>query len=59
MKKKYILLISYIMFIIIGYVFILKSDTWDLGSADSMTTVGIITLISGIVGFFIEIYYKK
>lgn len=58
MIRKVSLIIFYIILVIIGYTYLLKSDTWNLGSIVSMNIVGIITSITGIIGFFIEVYRK-
>lgn len=56
--RKVSLIIFYIILVLIGYTYLLKSDTWNLGSIVSMNIVGIITSITGIIGFFIEVYRK-
>lgn len=58
MKIKHLtILVVFILLFFVGIVLILKSNTWPLGSIQSMNLAGtIISVFSGI-GFFIE--YKK
>lgn len=58
MKIKHLIILAvFILLFFVGIVLILKSDTWPLGSIQSMNLAGsIISIFSGI-GFFIE--YKK
>jgi hypothetical protein len=60
MKYKHItILVVFIIFFLAGIILILKSDTWSLGSIQSMNLAGsIISIFSGI-GFIIEYSYKN
>jgi len=60
MKNKHsIILVVFILFFLTGIVLILKSDTWALGSAQSMNLAGtLISIFSGLC-FLIEYSYKR
>lgn len=59
MKIKYVLLGIFSILFILGIVIILKSDSWNLGSIESMNLAGtIISIFSGI-GILCELYLNK
>ena len=61
MKVKHLTILAvFILLFFVGILLILKSNTWNLGSIQSMNLAGsIISIFSGI-GFFIEYKeYKK
>lgn len=57
--KKFVLILTYIILFIIGILFILESDSWNLGSIISMTIAGTIMSVFGMIGIFIELYISK
>lgn len=58
-NNELIKLIIFIFTLLFGILIILKSTSWDWGSNENMTIVGIILSILGILGILFELYYKK
>lgn len=60
MKYKHItILVVFIIFFLAGIILILKSDTWSLGSIQSMNLAGSILSIFSGIGFIIEYSHKN